>query len=184
MATAVDTSKAQWDQIVAILKTEMASGRLNNCAWSDTKGIAHTTTMGDVQRSVDLYTGTLPACGVQLTDLQLGPEGAGRRLMKTTFAVLVSVKAADYTDGSGNLVIANGADALAQGYAFVSDGAGKGIAEIFRDQTNYTLGGTARIAKMTKVQPFVQIDRAEGTNGQVWADYYITLYCEALVNLF
>ena len=184
MSTAADTSKAQWDKIVSILKAEMASGRLKDCSWTDVKGTTHTTTMQDVQRSLDLYTETLPACGVQLAGYTLTPEGAGRRLMTTKFSILVTVKATDYTDGAGNTVPANAADALAQGYAFVSDGNGNGISEIFRDQNNYTLGGLCRVSKITDIETHATIDRAEGGNSQVWADYYLTLYCEQLVNLF
>lgn len=185
MATAADTSRAQWDQIVTILKTEMASGRLKNCNWTDVTGAAKTTTLQDVQRSLHLYTDKLPACGVQLKSYSLTPEGAGRRKLTTEFVILLTANATDYTDGSGNTVIANAADAMAHGYALVSDGSGNGICEIFRDQANYTLGGNAgRGSHITNIQAYAQIAPAEGGNSQVWADYYITLVAESLVNLF
>jgi len=184
LGPAADTSRLQWDQIVSILKTEAASGRLKDCAWTDVKGNAKTTTLADVQRSLDLYTENLPAAGVQLTDMRFQPEGAGRRLMITEFTILISAKASDYADGSGNTVIANGADALAQGYAFIADGNGNGLSPIFTDQNNYTLNGNARVCRITGNKAFLQIDRAEGGNSQVWADYYVTLHCEQLVNLF
>lgn len=183
MLNPADTSKAQWDQIVAILKSEMGSGRLKNVAWTNAAGQAQTSTLGDVRRSLHLYTqqpaGTA-SCGVQLSKYSVVRDASSLRKMTTEFTIQVAVQALSYAVGATTYP-ANGDDALAQAWAFVSDGNGNGISEILRDPNNRTLGNNAMTTILSAGVPVLSI--GDGETPQIWADIYLTLIAEMQVSI-
>lgn len=179
--TPTDYTGAQWAQIVSILKTEASSGRLKNVSWTNQSGSAQTSTIADVRKSLHLYTGQIPAIGVQLSKYSIKKYSTAERWLTSEFTILVSVQAKAYTDGSGNAVPANGEDALAQAWAFVSDGTGKGLSEILRDPANRTLNNTCTQAFVTAGVPVLSI--GDGDTPQVWADIYLTLQVDSQLSI-
>lgn len=179
--TPADLSTAQWDYIRSVMQTEAASGRLRNVQWTNAAGQAVTSTLGDVRRSLHLFSqqpaGTASA-GVMLSSVDIARYAAGRRKMTTEFSILIAVEAVAYTDNSQQWP-ANGDDAIAQAYAFVSDGHGNGLSEILRDPANYTLGGNAETCIVTKVAPILSI--GDGATPEIWAYLYLTLQAQAIV---
>lgn len=177
--TPSDLTKAQWDQIVAILKSEMSTGRLKNVQWTNVAGVAQTSTIAVVNRSLHLYTGLLPAIGVQLQKGQVSKYSTAERWLANEFTLQIAVQADAYSATVS--VPANGDDALTQAWAFISDGTGNGISEIFRDPLNRTLNNTCTQVFVTSVVPVLSV--GEGNTPQVWADIYVTLRVDSQLSI-
>lgn len=182
-----DRTKLQWDKIVSILQTEAQSGgRLNAVSWSDATGAAQTSSIVDVRRNTQhFFTDPLdPAkydvrtrgvAGVQLTSWDSAVYASNRRWLVTEFEIVVMVTSVTHTVTGGDL-IANGDDALAQAWAFISDGNGNGISPIFRDHANWTLGGNCTMLNLTRGIPKLEV--STGETPQIWASISMTLRAE------
>lgn len=177
--TPTDYTGAQWSQIVTICKNEL-TGRLQNVAWTNVAGNAQTSSIAEVRRSLHLYTGNTPTIGVQLSKSNITKYSTAERWLTSEFTVMVSVQAKPYTISSTQYP-ANGDDALSEAWAFISDGTGKGLSEIFRDPANRTLNNTCTQQFVTGLVPVLSL--GEGNTPQIWADIYLTLRVDSQLSI-
>jgi hypothetical protein len=182
-----DLTKLQWDYIASTLQTESQSGgRLDGVSWTDATGAAQTSSIVDVRRNTQHFftdpldptkydVRTRGIVGVQLVSWDSAAYASNRRYLVTEFEIVVMVTSVTHTVTGGDL-IANGDDALAQAFAFVADGAGKGISVIFRDHANWTLGGNCQLMNLTRGVPKLEV--STGETPQMWASVAMTLRAE------
>lgn len=188
-----DTTKAQWDALKAVLVAEsQAGGRLTNCSWTDALGNAQTSSIVDVRRNIvhfftdmldpDAYDlRTRGIAGVQLLEWGPAEYASTRYKLVTTYQITVGARSVTHTFGGSDLV-ANGDDALAQAWSFISDGNGNGISSILRDRANRTLNGSAEILYLGKGTPRLEV--GDGDTPQIWAFIDVMVRCEKTLSAF
>jgi hypothetical protein len=162
--TPEEHSASQWAAIVALLRAEIGTGKL--------------PTVLDVRPSVDLWTGTLPAIGVQLQSIHVDPVFTKKHHVIAGFIVLASVQAVPIGDRPPNLDDANAALQV-----ILADGAGNGIANILRDPSNHTLSGLAARMIVRDTQYSWEIGRGATGSDQVWAHAIVNVDVEDYISI-
>lgn len=187
-----DLTRAQWDALKAILVAESTAGnRLNGCSWTDAYGNPQTSSIVDVRRNVEhFFTGSLDptkydvrsrgVAGVQLLEWDPQVYANGRYWLVTIYQITVGAVSVTQTV-SGKDLIANGDDALAQAWSFVSDGNGNGLSSILRDRKNWPLNdpnGNATCNKMSPGKGKPRLEVGAGETPQLWGFIDMIVRCE------
>lgn len=133
-----DVGAVQWAQIMTILQAQMVPG-------------GQLAGLKDLRKSLHLWTGALPAAGVQLIELTEEPRATRRNLVTTLFHILVSADSTATVTGSTE-VPANLDAALATLQPLVNDGNGNGITAILRANFGLVNASGQPLALRTQVK--------------------------------
>ena len=162
------TAKGQWDYLITTLRAETAAGH-------------RLVGVNYVGKAFQLWNENPPAIGVQLKRCTKTRLATSRRLMTSTFWIVIGVQstAASAAAHMGANTPPNLEDAMAILEPFVGDASGNGIIPILDDQTNYNMGGYA----MTTLSGDVEYDWdiKPGNAPQIWAYAQISLTAQAEV---
>lgn len=142
----------QWEALVALFQAQMGSGGALD-------GIMN------IQQSIQLIPGTLPAIGVQWLDATPTDIGGGKKQVTTTFAIIVGTQSKP-TQSGANTQQPTLANAFAQMQAFVEDiDTGSGVISILKDPANFTLGGLCNTTEITGLEADWRVQPAAATGG-------------------
>ena len=131
-----ELASLMWDKIHHILKSEMSVGPAGPGSGANPNG--RLQSLYFISQSIDLWSGELPAVGVQLQTIDCQPYSTKADIAHITFIIVAAAKS--LPDASGNLALD---DAMRRVRYLVSDGKGNGIGPILRDKENFTLGNLA-----------------------------------------
>lgn len=187
-----DLSKAQWDNLVALLRAESGLGPAPSGTSPGTRlsGIAY------VGQGFQMWTEKVPAIGVQLMEFTETPAASGRHWVDTRFHVIVCAKSTDTSAASrfGANTKPNQEDAMANLQPFVSDGSGNGVSPVLRDIQYRKLGTTTVGGNVQPNAQFIQIERISyeweigqgqtGTSAEVFAYAILELRARQWVAIF
>jgi hypothetical protein len=165
----------QWKALEAIINAETASGkRLDGIKYV---GSAYT-----------LWTRTPPAIGVQLKSTSFEPYASNRRLMTTSFWIIVAAQSTDesatarFGDGDPDKTVeSNVEDAMDALRPFIADGTGNGLMAVLYDGANYTLSNTAMQSFFTALD--YDWESGPGKPPENWAYARIIHTAKQLVNV-
>ena len=136
MANGIDTLKAQWDFLFAMLQQNMNFGPTGPGSGSNAAGLLQT--VASVGQSDWPEFNALPFVGVALKDWDESEAFTQKRKLVSVFQIVAVVDVV----ASGSSVIQL-ADAYKKLMAILSDGNGNGIYPLLHDPANYFLGGAA-----------------------------------------
>lgn len=153
-----DLAAQQWSQLITIIQNEMqVGGRL--------------ATLQDLRKGWQLWTGKIPAMGVQLTKIREEPAVSRKHLVTTTFQIIVAANSTDVINGDQKTP-ANLDAAMATLQTLISDGSGNGLAPVLRDPANYFLNGYAMRTSITDIDYLWDVE--PGETPQIWAYASVT----------
>lgn len=142
----------QWSALVALFKAETGTG-------GKLSGITN------VQQSIQLIPGSLPAIGVQWLDSTPNDVGGGKKEVISTFAIVIGTQSKPSQSGA-NTQQATLADAFGQMEAFVENiESGTGVITILKNPANFTLGGLCNTTKITGLEADWRVQPAATTGG-------------------
>lgn len=157
----------QWSQLMTILSAEMVTGK-------------RLASLKDLRKSLHLWTGIMPAAGVQPQRVSEKPDASRRHLVTTTFNVIVGTESVAQTVGN-NTTPANLDDAMAQLQVLLDDGQGNGICAVLRDPLNFGLSGNAYRTAITSIEYSAEL--GVGENPELFAYGLITYVAEQVVSI-
>ena len=156
MASPEERSAQQWAAIIALLQAQVGAGKM-------------LPTVADVRASIDLWTGNVPAVGVQLQSVRADQVYTKGVKSTAEFVILAATRSVPDIISPTQTTPPNLDDAMSQVQAIVNDGNGNGITQILRLRANQTLGGLCSTVLITGVDYSWEIDRGATGSDQVWA---------------
>lgn len=169
------TAEAQWDYLIALLKSEAGLGPPPAGTTSGNR----LTALKYVGQAYALWTKENPAIGVQLRESPEEVEASQRHKITTVFDMIIGVQSTDASASSrfGANTKANLEDAMLTLKPIINDNAGGGLRGVLMDPQYRNLGLTgiyanAATSKIKNVE--YEWEVTEGENARVWAYALIT----------
>lgn len=180
-------AQQQWDQLVAIIISEMNVGPTG--PGSGTNPTGRLQQLKYCHKSIDMWTGLFPSAAVQLIDANEDPVATHRHDLFAKFWIRVAASSTPTTAASfasplapGAPVPANLDDAMQQVKTIMGDGAGNGMGAVLRDRKYFNLATAAipgGVAYRTDITGFKFDWQLDAGNSQQTVIAYVTYFYTA-----